>query len=430
MSVDYSSDDESIDKISNVQLGFIDIGFEDLKDEKGTIPDAELPTIEDTFLGGKPVWLHPDSPPDEKLVTCDNCGNKLALYLQAFSPFKDKLYDRVIYIFGCKNTQMCSRKKGSIKCIRGIVKDPVKMAELKKQQDEALQKEMEEKLKLEAKTKQRDELTKDLFGPSQGDKGANPFDKGANPFDKGANPFDKGGNPFTKKEAPKVAANEGEEPKTTTYASVSAQNTPPKSPKKQSKFDLPEYPGYFVYVTKEKFNANKADTEMEKYKHLIETQSIEDGEGKGQLTATSSIANDPQILKIANMLEDKVFEHFSTTVLHNASQVLRYDIGGKPLLYNGKDQIFKDFSTEPFNIPRPGYNPSSTRQFELQLMPKAILDLEVVDNANMAAILNGMAWGTLIVCTDTEDYIPEEYYDENHVGYVEEYCGVQWEESV
>lgn len=414
----YSSDDESLDetRVSNVQLGFIDIPFKEA--------EGDEPTIEDTFLGGQPIWLHENSVPDEKLVTCNNCGKKMALYLQAFAPLEDKLYDRVLYIFGCKNTQVCSKKKGSIKCIRGISKDPVKVAQLKKEQDEELQRQVDEKLKLEEKNKKRDELTKDLFTSTTNQ--SNPFG-GSNPF--GSNPFDKSGsNPFDSEKKPEKGPGsepeKGEKEQKETYASVSAVNADTPKPKKQSvKLNLPEYPGYFVYVTPETFKTKAVDPEVEKYKHLLE-QTDEEGLKEG-LKGSGSLINDPQMAKLASMLEDKVFANFSSTIDHNTSQILRYELGGKPLLYNGKDEIYKHFSTA---IPKPGYNPSSNRRFELQMMPKAIMDLEQVDEADIAAILNGMAWGTIIACTDEEDYIPE--LDENHVGYVEEYCGVQWEESV
>ena len=64
-------------------LGFVDAPIiSDGKDPE----DNDLPTIEDTFIGGQPVWLHPDSKPAEKSLTCDVCNGKLALYLQAFAP--------------------------------------------------------------------------------------------------------------------------------------------------------------------------------------------------------------------------------------------------------------------------------------------------------------------------------------------------------
>lgn len=417
MSLDYSSDDESIIDATNVQLGFVDVEIENTDD---------VPTIEDTILGGEPVWLHPSSLPDEKLVTCDNCGKKMALLLQAFSPFKDALYDRVIYIFGCKQTLQCSRKKGSIKAIRGIIKDPVKIAKLKEQQQKELQNQIDEKLRLEEKTKLRDELTKDLFGKSGS---PNPFAKSDNPFGNpfSSNPFDKKEEqpPKEEKDAPKKDKKEPKTESKPSYSSVLTETIPPKTTSKPS-YTLPAYPGYFVYVEKEKLKKITVDSELEKYKDIIDNKSVDEELG------SPSVANPltGQAAKISSMLEDKVFENFSNTVQHNASQILRYDLGGRPLLYNGKDEICKKFSKTPFNISNPGYNPSSSRQFELQLMPKAILDLERSDDANINDILNGIEWGTVIVCTDVEDYIPEEYYDENHAAYVEEYCAVQWEESV
>lgn len=99
---------------------------------------------------------------------------------------------------------------------------------------------------------------------------------------------------------------------------------------------------------------------------------------------------------------------------YNPLQVLRYDLGGKPLLYaETKVDILS-------TVPRPGYNPSSQRIFEMQLMPKMIFDLEEV-----VSVDNGMEWGTILVFTDVENYMPE--FDEHGVGYVEECVKVQWE---
>ncbi|EGV65493.1 hypothetical protein CANTEDRAFT_113024 [Yamadazyma tenuis ATCC 10573] len=422
---EYSSDDDEsiIDrKSTNVHLGFLDI---EIPDSKDGVSEENSPTIEDTILGGQPVWLHPDSLPAPKLVTCDSCGQKMALYLQAFAPFKERLYDRVLYILGCTNTQQCSKKKGTVKAIRGIIKDPVKMADLKREQENALQKQLDEKLQLEAKTKLRDELTKNLFGNS---KAENPFAAtGSNPFTS-SNPFDKKVPPA--KEESKSPLSPASVPAKPTYSSVAGKNVVAQAKTASPKYTLPEYPGYFVYVEKEHLKKITLEPELEKYKHLIDSNSIEEEEPSGGSTSTSAGVLNAQASKISNMLQDTVFENFTNTVQHNPGQVLRYDLGGKPLLYNGKDDVCKRFGQTPFNIPNPGYNPSSSRQFEIQVMPKAILDLENAETADLNTLLNGMSWGTIIVCTDVEDYMPEESFDENHVAYIEEYCAVQWEESV
>lgn len=433
---EYSDDEELFDEAdkSEVFLGFVDT-------EIGSDDEDDLPTIEDTFIGGNPVWLHPSSKPDKKSLTCDNCGNSLALLLQAFAPIDGNLYDRVIYIFGCKNTASCSGKNGSVKCIRGISKDPKKIAELKKEQDDAVSKALDEKLRLENKKKLNIELTKDLFSNTAS---SNPF--GSNPFGQKseANPFDTSASaksePFQEKVEPASLKTNNSAPKSYADIARTAVVEKPKTVKSDDSVLLPTYKGYFVYVDQERFKKVTLEPELEKYRHLVENVDTETeivGSNKQErslsISSNSSGPLNPQASKISDMLDDKYFGNFTNIVKHNPTQVLRYDLGGKPLLYSGKDEIAKKFIVEenkPFNVPNPGYNPSSNRQFELQLMPQAIMNLETYETAGINDILNGMSWGTIIVCTDVEDYIPEENFDEHHVGYIEDWCGVQWEESV
>jgi pre-rRNA-processing protein TSR4 len=414
---DYSSDEESIlENTSEVFLGFVDVPIE--KDDP--------PTIEDTFIGGEPIWLHPESTPAEAMVTCDNCGKKMALLLQAFAPVEGQLYDRVLYLFGCKNTAVCTKKKGSIKCIRGILKDPKKMNQLKQEQEEAARKQLDEKLRLEDKKKMKIELTKDLFSSGKSD---NPF---GNPFGASENPFavDKKKDPEpSSKQDPKevldtsAGAQSGSKP--VSYAEAVGPAELRSGPRKLDE-QLPTYPGYFVYVDQERFKKVTLEPELEKYKDIIEQAERESGESSGGRRNSASLEppTDPDSAPVTNRLNDKYFEAFTNTVSHNPGQVLRYSLGGRPLLYCGLDEIAPKFSST-ISVPNPGYNPSSTRRFELQLMPKAIYDLETVGQDTVADILNGMSWGTIIVCTDEEDYMPE--FDGNHVGYVEEWVGVQWE---
>lgn len=398
---EYSSDEEDIfESKSSVFLGYND----------GQL-DEEL-TIEDTFIGGQPLWLHPNSQPKKEDRQCDNCGQDMALLLQAFAPFDGKPYDRVIYVFACKNSSQCSRKKGSVKALRGISKDPKKIAEIQAESAAEAQRLLDEKLQLEDKRKFEIEITKDLFDTSKPGVTENPF---GNPFggaDAG-NPFGKAEavNPFSQKK-PEVTSEVKQ-----TEAKESAKKTTPAA----LASDLPSYPGSFVFVEQEKFKKVTLEPELEKYKHLMETGEPDEGSSAASYKGPQM---DPQTAKISSMLDDKFFENFTSVVGHNPTQVLRYDLGGKPLLYSGRDDVARVFETS--SVPDPAYNPSSHRQFELQLMPKAIIDLE--KSESVADILNGMSWGTIIVCTDAEDYIPQ--LDENHVGYVREYCGVQWEESV
>lgn len=443
---EYSSDEEDLideSQASQVYLGFVDAPIISGEDDP---EDNDEPTIEDTFIGGSPIWLHPDSLPDEELLKCNNCKGKLALLSQVFAPFEGKLYDRVLYIFGCPKTSQCSRKKGSVKCIRGISKDPAKMAQIKAESEEAARKEFDEKLRLDNTKKLQIELTKDLFNTSDKKdtaKADNPFGSSANPFGASSNPFDSAANPFkqsTIAKSPEAATQSlATGAKGESFAEAVAKAQPKSQPKSQPKKSLsedvlPSYPGYFVYVEQEKFKKITVEADLEKYKHLIDADVETEPSGSEKKQASSSTPMNPQAAKISNMLDDKYFEAFTNTVKHNTSQVLRYDLGGKPLLYSGRDDVAARFNGRDanFNIPNPGYNPSSHRQFECQLMPKAILDLENDSNKNVTLndILNGMSWGTIIICTDVEDFVPTESFDENNVAYIEEWCGVQWEESV
>ncbi|QWU85809.1 hypothetical protein CA3LBN_000027 [Candidozyma haemuli] len=430
---EYSSDEEDLfdSPQSDVFLGFIDIGIGE---------DDEYPTIEDTFIGGQPIWPHPESKPKEEDLKCDNCGSFMALLAQAYAPLDGKAYDRMIYVFGCKNTAQCSRKKGSIKAIRAINKDPAIAEKIYEEQQAEAQKALDEKLRLEDKRKFQIEMTKDLFDstkPTGSGAKENPFtssaafggDAKANPFTS-SNPFGKA-EPFKKDDkAEKPKTEKTEKPAKASYADASKAAKPATPAKKPVSVDLPEYPGYILFTEKEKLKRVTLEPELEKYKHLIEETTEEEGPSKGgkkerTLSSSSSSSAVNQTNQISKMLDDKFFENFTSVVNHNPTQVLRYDLDGQPVLYSGKDEVAKQVSEK--TVPDPAYNPSSKRRFELQLMPKAIMDLEG-EGASVADILNGMSWGTIVVYTDEEDYMPS--LDENHVGYVREYCGVQWEESV
>jgi len=402
----YSSDEEEdIPKSSGVYLGYIDADFEEADDE---------PTIEDSFVGGQPIWLNPNSKPSDDLLSCKNCTGPLSLILQAFSPLEGTLYDRVIYVLACKKPS-CARKIGSIRAIRGVSKDPKKIAELEKQEQQELKNQLDEKLKLD------NARNINLFDTETK---SNPFES-SNPFGSSDNPFTSGdsSNPFSTDT--KIKENSKKEESSTSsskpnFASIAAKAAPTKEskPKTSNIKSLPEYPGYFLYVDQEKFK-KKNLPKLPEHLNISENALDMDAETSG-----SSGMKDlsPEAQHLSNSLQDSVFQHFSEIVSYNPLQVLRYELGGKPLLFSNKDDTAVKVTKNL--VPNPGFNPSSTRHFELQIMPKVIMDLE----KDVDDIANGMSWGTIFVYTDVEDYIPE--FDENHVGYVEEWVGVQWEEEV
>ncbi|KAH3672136.1 hypothetical protein WICPIJ_010130 [Wickerhamomyces pijperi] len=407
----YSSEEDedlqTIPKKSEVYLGYVDVAFNKTEDE---------PTVEDTFVGGQPIWLHHGSPPSADLISCKSCTNPMSLIVQAFSPLEDSLYDRIIYVFGCKNDQ-CNRKKGSVRAIRAVCKDPKKMEEAQNEQDEEIKAQLQDKLKL-------DNARNFLFDGNKQD--SNPFGAStdsSNPFGgSSANPFGvpaAASNPFASS-AP--APTKTEEPAKPSFASIAKQSAPAPKPKTKSTITkkLPEYPGYFLYVDQEKFNKKPAQKQPN-LKIDDSALDLEDESNSASGSGSGSAGLSAESQAVSASLQDSTFQHFSEVISYNPHQVLRYEINGKPLLATSSDEIAKVVSERL--IPRPGFNPSSERRFELQVMPKLIMDFE--DEVN---VQGGIEWVTIIVYTDKEDFTPE--LDDNHVGYVEEWCGVQWEEPI
>ncbi|EHN00313.1 YOL022C-like protein [Saccharomyces cerevisiae x Saccharomyces kudriavzevii VIN7] len=128
-SSDYDDDTYS-SKPGDVFLAFVD----------APVKETDEILIEDSFIGGEPKWLHPDSLPPAELLKCGACKSidNMKLLLQAFSPLDDEHIraiqqrlginnmnyinpqdDRVLYVFLCTK---CQRKKNSVRCIRGVKK--------------------------------------------------------------------------------------------------------------------------------------------------------------------------------------------------------------------------------------------------------------------------------------------------------------------
>ncbi|ESX02194.1 hypothetical protein KL918_003739 [Ogataea parapolymorpha] len=384
---------------SKTFLGFVDV----------PISESERPELEDTFIGGKPIWLNPNSPPPKELLQCKSCQEPMHLLLQCYANLANTFYDRVIYIFGCNKAQ-CRRKKGSVRALRALSKDPdlikkreQELEEFENKKKVAQQKEAETKSKLES-------LANSLFSPSDSTNAQ-------------SNPFS---NPFAQESSNPFAQPEKKEPAKPTYAEVTKPVEKARPQVSTEPVNLPSYPGYILYVDQEAFDLKK-----QKLPPLPEVDAAASTQ-----TSQPNPSNPSKIPtldeNVSKMVDDPTFQHFSHIVSFNPTQVLRYDLNGSPLLYSSKDDVAKLFYDSNGRlrpqalIPNPPYNPSSERRFELQLMPKAIIDLE----AGTDDILSGMEWGTIIVATDLMDYIPDHMYDQNHVGYVEEWCGVQWEEEL
>jgi pre-rRNA-processing protein TSR4 len=148
---------------------------------------------------------------------------------------------------------------------------------------------------------------------------------------------------------------------------------------------------------------------------------------------------------------DKTFQRFADRLSQNPEQILRYEWQGQPLLYSKSDAIGKLLSPTPTGsgsssidsritissqqqqpsfssrVPR-CENCGAKREFEMQITPFAILELESGDDDDDVG-LDGMDWGTILVGACVED-CAEQRKKADEVGYVEEWVGVQWEELV
>lgn len=409
-------DEDYRSRTSQVYLGFVD----------AAIKESEEASIEDTFIGGEPIWLHRDSVPSIDLLKCGSCksSENMKLLLQAFAPLDPEQVeeactsrklnltttnhistddDRVLYVFICTK---CSRKANSIRCIRGV----------KKNKSKSDVNNLSEKMENVDLGKDFQINPFDLGKNTSNPFGSNPFatpaatnassDSTSSPAASFTNPF--GGNPFETKAEKEEPAQKQQQPSAKTVRKL-------HDAKPDRKFNKDKaFQGFFLYVEEESFS-NKTPDHLKLPANLkIEKTALDLSGDDEELLEKNPVKLDPRTEKLSKFLDDDVFQKFQEIVGYNPLQVLRYELGGKPLYYA---QTKKDIVD---TIPAPGFNPSSSRLFEMQLMPKMIMDLE-----ETVSLQGGMEWGTIMVFTDAENHVPK--FDENGVGYVEECVRVQWE---
>ncbi|KAG5372899.1 20S rRNA accumulation protein 4 [Yarrowia sp. C11] len=393
---------------TSTYLGFVD------EPDSAEIPASPL----DTRLGGQPIWLHPESPAPQELMKCLHCHKQMPMLLQAYSTLEDKYYDRVMYVFSCPEPG-CRRQPGSVRALRSIRRDPEREVREKKR-DAELKKieEQQQKEKDEARARKREAMS-NIGSNLVGEKSGNPFASG-NPFSaKSDNPFAKSENPFAKK-AEEKAVEAAEEVKTVSEEAEESEDAQsPSSPTDElisslQKTQLAEFDykrdvscpkfqhGYYLYTEQEYLTPESQRALPEGIKIDMEA---EDGETTDE---TAEGVVDKEYEKLVNV--DKLFHRFSDIVEHNPEQVVRYEFKGQPLYY-ADDEVSKEVGE---------LIKSDKKAFEFQVMPNAIS--QVSDD-----IINGMEWGTIMVCVDPEDNLPE--LDKNNVGYAEEFVGVQWEKE-
>ena len=396
-----SVDDESQVFTNSVsQIGLIDC----------KVKEDDTLEIEDIVLGGD--FLSQSNIP-ENLLRCSLCKkiDSIRLILKIFNPTQnDSKFclnsdDRWLYILQCG---ACLNKDGSIRCIRHIkYNDSFDLHDVET------------------------DIAQDV---SEMNIQSNPFDlsnsSASNPFAT-ANPF-ASSNPF---ESKTVESQSSQPEKTNVNNEKMLENQ--KKQKHDLKKDLSvnldkAYTPYFIYLEDEKFNPNvKKANEMKSsqinYDNIqIDDPSIDLKDIQKKSSDVKEQEIDPMVNKLTTSLTDPQFNKFINIIEYNPDQILR--LSQTPIFFKA-DEFVKNYYQKKknnHNLPKL-QGSSSNRTFELQLMPYAISKLESgleIDLKN-----RGMEWGTILVFTDADNYVPSGKRGERgHEEFVEEYVHVQWDD--
>lgn len=380
-------------------------------------------------------WID-DKAPSAALARCGSCKDMMVLLLQLNAELPNKFpgHDRRLFVFGCRR-QTCQRQQGSMRAIRGtrISKEVVEALKAAKEAEEAEEKKRQEEAK---KKTEGPGLGNALFGGSSaGAGGANPFSSGnANPFGgsgsgASSNPFAGGSsNPFSsasaapakQEEAPKKEDPAASLPKTFAET-LNLNNTqkvtqgPPPPPEAWPSADKLPKPYPVSYLSEADYETLDLEPAPVPQKTAMEIDDTPDQGAGGGIDK-----------EVFESTMDEVFQKFADRLAQNPDQSIRYEYGGTPLLYSKKDNVGKVLSAaaaaKKSGMPRCG-NCGAGRVFEVQMTPQAIAELEEQDSMG----LEGMEWGTVIVGVCEADCLARGC-GEDEAGYVEEWCGVQWEE--
>ncbi|KAK2064400.1 hypothetical protein LY76DRAFT_532950, partial [Colletotrichum caudatum] len=386
--------------------------------------DADEDTI--SRLGGQPDWLNPEQPASAALARCKVCNDLMVLLLQLNGELPERFpgHERRLYVFACRRST-CRRKQGSIRAMRGVrISKDAPTVGAKKTDTRPPKKAVEEA------PKQNDgpALGSALFGGGGGSGATNPFASNANPFSTGtssSSPFNTAApasNPFSKPaaepEQPEQQQDEAKDPAESlpkTFAETLSLNNPqtpsgpPPPPEPWPAADTLQKPYPLSYLADAEFETLDPEPMPVPQNARMEV----DNEG-----GAGAAGGDTKDVFESSM--DAVFQKFADRMAQNPEQAIRYEFAGTPLLYSKADAVGKALGGGG-RMPRCG-NCGSGRVFEVQMTPHAITELEAEELS-----LEGMDWGTIIVGVCEAD-CQQRGVEPGEAGYLEEWCGVQWEE--
>ncbi|KAI5859823.1 programmed cell death protein 2 [Durotheca rogersii] len=397
-------------------------------------------------LGGRPEWIDASAPPSAALARCRVCRDLMVLLLQLDAELPDRFpgHERRLYVFSCRR-RACRRKAGSTRALRALRVAPdsgiAAPAASAKGDDAGNKKKNKHAESATELPRPPANLGETLFGAKvlgSSSGSANPFSTAPAATAASANPFATAGNPFSSSTpaptpAPPAEANPSSEPTSAasaegeakalpqTFAEVLSLNnntaasaTPPAAPEPwPAEADQPApYPiAYLSEAEYETLDPTPATPQVPPTARL----DTDAGDGSGG-------KEDRDVFESSM---DATFQRFADRLAQNPEQAIRYEFGGQPLLYARDDAVGRLFAPAGAGIPA---CPScgAARAFEVQLTPRAIVELEA--GADAAALLaDGMDWGTVFVAVCARDCAPPGVPN-GAVAYLEEWAGVQWEE--
>jgi len=404
------------------------------------------------------TWLDHTTPPPLEFAKCKVCNDLMSLLLQLNGDLPEHFpgHERRLYIFTCRR-RTCQRKQGSVRGFRGVRVNALEEKAKPKEKGRDFTDREEP-----ATEPTRRNIGNDLFGTNP-----TPSTSAAtNPF---STPSTQNPNPFSTAATTNPAAHANANP----FATISPTPPPPQNPPKQQQqqlspttdptTDLPTTFASHVRLTTPPPPApapqqptpwppQTAFPPPYPHSHLdadyetitkISTTHPNQNQNQNQnhfdpdldpthpATTTAPDTSDPYESPL-----DKPFLHFADRLAQNPLQVLRYHFRGAPLLCSDSDPVGKLFSatgtatrvTGAVSMPRCS-NCGAQRVFEVQVMPRAIAELEGEDGG-LGWEGEGMEWGTVVLGVCGGDCAVGTGGMGEGVGYVEEWVGVQWEERV
>lgn len=327
----------------------VDLGFAEKCDNQAFLTSLFFPSK----IGGRPAWLRWDSLPTSDVLQCANCRKQLILLCQIYVPLElpvgsdiSQLHHRTLYLFCCRNGP-CSKYKSTIKVLR--TERVQKPDEPNYEESDLSEAELLDKCR-----QQESQYSLCNVCGCHGDKVCSSCRK-------------------------------------VKYCCKDHQTLDWKC---QHKKECQGKAG--------DFNTDQHQLLFNEYEIVIEA---EPKEKLKKVDLSELKPADPKLerdlLKIGDQKTDEAFINFKIRVEREPEQVIRYDLGKKPLWVSSE------------NVPGDGDIPDcccgAKRQFEFQVLP------QMINYLGVETTIDSIDWGTLCVFTCSNNCTEGDAYKEEYV---------------